>query len=143
MPNYGDIQARVETVIAAVVSDLAITGMLVTTGQSKQELTIPHCIVHAEDSVDPLPALNALNNRDVSVSVVVESNADDSTLADHRSAVAQIFDAMVTVSTFNSKASALSEGVSFRRVWNWREEHGVDGNNFKDKLTLNIRCIAT
>lgn len=137
-PNTYSIRQVSEGVFASYLgADSGLSGVAVYTGDSNDVNVMPKAVVLC-DSARPMPQLgDPAGNYICSVRITLFSNADDTTLSDHRVRCATIVALMRDVdgiqSAFNTdgKASCYDVGVS-------SEDEGVDERSWATAFVYEV-----
>ena len=138
---YSDVLNKTEEAVASVITSLAIAGLNVYTKQDDAEQTLPKAIVKCG-------YFRELHNQGLygdfqgNVAVRIVSNADDTTLAQHRARVAEILDPL-SRDDFHTTASAAVSDFTMIAADEMAVEHSVDERSFVTEWARNVTVCAS
>jgi len=136
---YSDLASKVEEACLAVVT---ATGASVTlnAGLTVDELLTPYCVCACVSAGEEVVRNTGIYR--VSVQIMVVSSADDSTLANHRSLVATIFDAFQYDTVEATLSAAVSDFHVYDVFYNGFES-SVEERKLINQLNVDMVCCAS
>lgn len=142
---YSDLLSKVEASAKAVVDDLGVSGVLCFTGVTDDTLQLPNVVVVAEATGKEVPPRTG--NHVVTLRVDVQSQANDSSLDEHRERVATVFDAFADSDLPTTMSGHVDDFTVFDA---YEPKHGrerferTDGAAvMSDWITIDLLCCAS
>ena len=110
------------------------------TGDSNNTATLPKCIVLCESARAPGDLPEGLGNFSCSVRITLFSNADDTTLSDHRARCALITGNMRDVAAIQDKFTYVGDAACYD-VTMQSEDEGVDERSWATSFTFDLLAV--
>ena len=137
------IRQIVEQVLKTYLStETGLTGVGLYTGDSAEVMTLPKLVILCESARTPADLPEGLGNYSCSVRMTLFSNADDTTLTDHRSRCAGLTGAM-SIEKLPSIKTAFSnsgDGTCYD-VTPQNEDEGVDERSWATVFTYDVLVV--
>lgn len=125
------------TLATYLTAQTGLAGVAILTGDSAVTQTLPKAVVLCDSARAPGDLQEGLGNYDCSVRVTLFSNADDTTLAEHRARCAALSDCMKSVgliqAAFATGGDALCYDVTYRS-----EDEGIDERSWATSFAFDI-----
>lgn len=110
------------------------------TGDSNNTQTLPKAIILCESARAPSDLPEGLGNYSCSVRITLFSNADDTTLSDHRSRCAAIVGNMRDVAAIKDKFAYVGDANCYD-VTMLSEDEGVDERSWATSFTFDLLAV--
>lgn len=135
------IRHILEAVISTYLStQTGLTAVTFLTGDSAVTQTLPKAVVLCDSAAAPADLPEGLGNYSCSVRITLFSNADDTTLADHRARCAALAGNMRDLSAIKAAFSASGDAncydVSVRS-----EDEGIDERSWATAFSFDILVV--
>jgi hypothetical protein len=135
------IRHVVESVLATYLStQTGLAGVQILTGDSAVTQTLPKAVVLCDSARAPGDLPEGLGNYECSVRITLFSNADDTTLADHRLRCAALSgnmrDLVSIKAAFTAGADASCYDVTMQS-----EDEGIDERSWATSFTFDILTV--
>jgi hypothetical protein len=140
----GTISVRniVEAVLDAyLTADDGLTGVAVYTGDNAEINVLPKCVVLCDSARAPGELPEGLGNFHCSVRVTLFSNADDTTLTQHRARVAAVSGAMSKLSPIKAAFVAGGDALCYD-VTPESEDEGRDDRSWASVLSYDVFVVV-
>jgi len=140
----GTISVRniVEAVFDAyLTADDGLTGVAVYTGDNAEINVLPKCVVLCDSARAPAELPEGLGNFHCSVRVTIFSNADDTTLSEHRARVAAASGAMSKLSVIKAAFVANGDALCYD-VTPESEDEGRDDRSWASVLSYDVFVVV-
>ena len=135
------IRHIVEATVATYLStQTGLTTVTFLTGDSAATQTLPKAIVLCESARAPGGLPEGLGNFSCSVRITLFSNADDTTLADHRLRCAAISGNMRDLTSIKAAFTATGDASCYD-VTMQSEDEGVDERSWATAFTFDILTV--
>ena len=135
------IRHIVEAVVSTYLStQTGLTTVTFLTGDSNTTQTLPKAIVLCESARAPSDLPEGEGNFSCSVRITLFSNADDTTLADHRLRCAALSGNMRDVASIQSAFTA-SGDASCYDVTMQSEDEGIDERSWATAFTFDVLTV--
>ena len=136
-----DLQSKAEAATKALVDAVGLSGVTVFTGLEDETQALPAVFCIAENFNQEL---QGVGNYRGTIRVRVKSNSNDTTLADHRTRAAAVFDALV-IETLSTALTAAVADFTCQFIFSFQLEQSVtDGQSFNSGLLIEgIFCGST
>jgi len=137
------IRHIVEQVLKTYLStETGLTGISLYTGDSADVMTLPKLVILCESARTPSDLPEGLGNYNCSVRMTLFSNADDTTLTDHRARCASLVGSMSIDSLSGIKAAFTASGdASCYDVTIQAEDEGVDERSWATVFTYDVLVV--
>ena len=135
--NRHIVESTVATYLAAQ-TDLTTIAFL--TGDSAATQTLPKAVVICESARAPGDLPEGLGNYSCSVRITLFSNADDTTLADHRLRCAALSGNMRDLTSIKAAFTATGDASCYD-VTMQSEDEGVDERSWATSFTFDILTV--
>jgi hypothetical protein len=137
------IRHIVEANLAAYLSaQSGLSGVQILTGDSAVTQTLPKAVVLCDSASTPGDLPEGLGNYSCSVRITLFSNADDTTLATHRSRCAALAGNMADLESiqavFVADADALCYDVTVRS-----EDEGIDERSWATSFAFDVLAVLS
>ena len=110
------------------------------TGDSNNTATLPKCIVLCESARAPGDLPEGEGNYSCSVRITLFSNADDTTLADHRARCALVVGNMRDLTAIKDKFTQMGDASCYD-VTMLSEDEGVDERSWATAFTFDVLVV--
>lgn len=135
------IRHIVEATIATYLStQTGLTSIAFLTGDSATTQTLPKAIVLCESARAPGDLPEGLGNYSCSVRITLFSNADDTTLADHRARCAALSGNMRDLTSIQAAFTA-STDASCYDVTMTSEDEGIDERSWATAFAFDVLVV--
>jgi len=137
------IRHIVEQVLKTYLStETGLTGISLYTGDSADVMTLPKLVILCESARTPSDLPEGLGNYNCSVRMTLFSNADDTTLTDHRARCASLVGSM-SIDSLNAIKSAFtaSGDATCYDVTIQAEDEGVDERSWATVFTYDVLVV--
>ena len=131
------VESTVATYLAAQTDLTTVTFL---TGDSAATQTLPKAIVLCESARAPGDLPEGLGNYSCSVRITLFSNADDTTLADHRLRCAALSGNMRDLTSIKAAFTATGDASCYD-VTMQSEDEGVDERSWATSFTFDILTV--
>ena len=137
------IRHIVEQVLKTYLStETGLTGVSLYTGDSADVMTLPKLVILCESARTPNDLPEGLGNYSCSVRMTLFSNADDTTLTDHRARCAGLVGSMSVDSLPNIKAAFTTLGdATCYDVTPQNEDEGVDERSWATVFSYDVLVV--
>lgn len=136
------IRHIVEGIVAAQLGlDNGLTGVSFYTGDNGAVMALPKCVVLVDSAKAPADLPEGLGNYLCSVRVTLFSNADDTTLTDHRARCASIAGVMQGLSSMKAAFTATGD-ASLYDITPISEDEGVDERSWATVFTYELLTVV-
>jgi len=137
------IRHIVEQVLKTYLStETGLTGVSLYTGDSADVMTLPKLVILCESARTPNDLPEGLGNYSCSVRMTLFSNADDTTLTDHRARCAGLAGSMSVDSLSNIKAAFTASGdATCYDVTVQNEDEGVDERSWATVFSYDVLVV--
>jgi hypothetical protein len=137
------IRHIVEQVLKTYLStETGLTGISLYTGDSADVMTLPKLVILCESARTPSDLPEGLGNYNCSVRMTLFSNADDTTLTDHRARCAGLTGAMSVDSLPGIKTAFTNSGdATCYDVTVQAEDEGVDERSWATVFTYDVIVV--
>jgi len=137
------IRHIVEQVLKTYLStETGLTGVSLYTGDSSEVMTLPKLVILCESARTPSDLPEGLGNYSCSVRMTLFSNADDTTLTDHRARCAGLTGAMSVDSLPGIKTAFTNSGdATCYDVTPQSEDEGVDERSWATVFTYDVIVV--
>ena len=137
------IRHIVEQVLKTYLStETGLTGVSLYTGDSADVMTLPKLVILCESARTPNDLPEGLGNYSCSVRMTLFSNADDTTLTDHRARCAGLTGAMSVDSLSGIKTAFTNSGdATCYDVTPQNEDEGVDERSWATVFTYDVIVV--
>jgi hypothetical protein len=137
------IRHIVEQVLKTYLStETGLAGVSLYTGDSADVMTLPKLVILCESARTPNDLPEGLGNYSCSVRMTLFSNADDTTLTDHRARCAGLVGSMSVDSLPNIKAAFTTSGdATCYDVTIQAEDEGVDERSWATVFTYDVLVV--
>ena len=133
------IRHVVESTLATYLSTQSgLTGVQILTGDSNTTQILPKAIVLCDSARAPGDLPEGLGNYSCSVRVTLFSNADDTTLADHRDRCGDLADCMKSLDLIQAAFTATSGAATCYDVTYVSEDEGVDERSWATSFAFDV-----
>lgn len=141
MPGTKSIRHIVEETLASYLSaQSGLSGVQILTGDSNATQVQPKAVVLCDSASSPADLPEGLGNFSCSVRVTIFSNADDTTLAQHRARCASIYGNMNDLASiqaaFVATGDATAYDVTFRS-----EDEGVVERSWATSFSYDVLTV--
>jgi hypothetical protein len=133
------VEASVASFLAA---ESGLTGVAIFTGDSTDLNTLPKAIVLCDSAKTPGDLPDGAGNYDCSLRITLFSNADDTTLAAHRSRCAALAGAMQDLAGLQAVFTTGGDAHLYDVTVN-SEDEGVDERSFATSFTFSALAVIT
>ena len=141
MPGTASIRHIVESTLATYLStQTGLTTVTMLTGDSSTTQTLPKAIVLCEAARAPSDLPEGLGNFSCSVRITLFSNADDTTLADHRLRCAALSGNMRDLTSIKAAFTATGDASCYD-VTMQSEDEGVDERSWATAFTFDLLAV--
>lgn len=140
----GTISVRhiTEGVLDAYLSaDDGLAGVAVYTGDNAEVNVLPKCVVLCDSARAPSELPEGLGNFHCSVRITIFSNADDTTLSQHRARVAAVAGAMSDISAIKAAFVAGGDALCYD-VTPETEDEGRDERSWASVLAYDVFVVV-
>jgi hypothetical protein len=135
------IRHIVEATLATYLStQTGLTSVQFLTGDSAVTQTLPKAVVLCESARAPGDLPEGLGNYDCSVRITLFSNADDTTLADHRARCAALSGNMRDLTSIQAAFTA-STDASCYDVTMTSEDEGIDERSWATAFAFDVLVV--
>jgi len=135
------IRHIVEAVVSTYLStQTGLTTVTFLTGDSNATQTLPKAIVLCESARAPSDLIEGLGNFSCSVRITLFSNADDTTLADHRLRCAALSGNMRDLTSIKAAFTATGDASCYD-VTMQSEDEGIDERSWATAFTFDILTV--
>lgn len=135
------IRHIVEDVLQTYLQNAAGLSMVIfVTGDSNNTATLPKGIVLCESARAPADLPEGAGNYSCSVRITLFSNADDTTLADHRARCALVVGNMRDVTAIQDKFTYVGDASCYD-VTMQSEDEGVDERSWATAFTFDVLTV--
>lgn len=135
------IRHIVEATLATYLStQTGLTSVQFLTGDSSVTQTLPKAVVLCESARAPGDLPEGLGNYDCSVRITLFSNADDTTLADHRARCAALSGNMRDLTSIQAAFTA-STDASCYDVTMTSEDEGIDERSWATAFAFDVLVV--
>ena len=135
------IRHIVESTLATYLStQTGLTTVTMLTGDNAATQTLPKAIVLCESARAPGDLPEGLGNFSCSVRITLFSNADDTTLADHRLRCAALSGNMNDVASIQAAFSATGDAACYD-VTIGSEDEGIDERSWATSFTFDLLAV--
>ena len=131
------VEDTLQTYLANATGLSAVTFV---TGDSNNTPTLPKCVVLCESARAPSDLPEGLGNYACSVRLTLFSNADDTTLSDHRSRCALISGNMRDLTAIKDKFTAIGDASCYD-VTMQSEDEGVDERSWATSFVFDVLVV--
>ena len=137
------IRHIVEQILKTYLStEKGLTGISLYTGDSADVMTLPKLVILCESARTPSDLPEGLGNYNCSVRMTLFSNADDTTLTDHRARCASLVGSMSIDSLSAIKSAFTSSGdATCYDVTIQAEDEGVDERSWATVFTYDVLVV--
>ena len=137
------IRHIVEQVLKTYLStETGLAGVGLYTGDSSEVMTLPKLVILCESARTPSDLPEGLGNYSCSVRMTLFSNADDTTLTDHRARCAGLTGAMSVDSLPGIKTAFTNSGdATCYDVTPQSEDEGVDERSWATVFTYDVIVV--
>jgi len=136
-----DLSSKVEHALQqTILLECGLSGVAVLTGTDDATKTVPN-VVCACESIGPEQPYGS-GNFPANAQVTVNSNADDTTLAVHRSRVAAVFDELRQDDVAATISANLAAFHCFGATCEGMGKENTE-NSYSDWIRLNLYCCAS
>lgn len=137
------IRHIVEQVLKTYLStETGLTGVSLYTGDSADVMTLPKLVILCESARTPNDLPEGLGNYSCSVRMTLFSNADDTTLTDHRARCAGLTGAMSIASLPGIKTAFTNSGdATCYDVTPQNEDEGVDERSWATVFSYDVLVV--
>lgn len=137
------IRHIVEATLAGYLStQTGLTSIAFLTGDSAVTQTLPKAVVLCDSARPPASLQEGEGNYDCSVRITLFSNADDTTLADHRARCAALVGNMRDI--YSIKAAFVSGGdAACYDVSILSEDEGIDERSWATSFSFSVWTVLT
>jgi hypothetical protein len=125
---------------AYLANNAGLPTVLFLTGDSNTVQTLPKAVILCESARAPSDLPEGLGNFSCSVRITLFSNADDTTLTEHRSRCAAITGYMRDVSAIQDKFSYVGDANCYD-VTMISEDEGVDERSWATSFTYDLLAV--
>lgn len=135
------IRHIVEATLANYLStQTGLTTIQFLTGDSAVTQTLPKAVVLCDSARAPADLPEGLGNFDCSVRITLFSNADDTTLADHRARCAAISGNMNDLASIQAAFSATGDALCYD-VTVRSEDEGIDERSWATSFAYDVLTV--
>ena len=135
------IRHIVESVLDThLTAEVGLTGVTIYTGDSGEINVLPKAIVLCDSARTPSDLPEGLGNYDCSVRITIFSNADDTTLTDHRARCAAAAGAMQEIEALKARFVTSADATLYD-VTPGSEDEGVDERSWATALSYNLLTV--
>ena len=135
------IRHIVEGTLATYLSaQSGLAGVAILTGDSGATQTLPKAIVLCDSASPPADLPEGLGNYSCSVRVTVFSNADDTTLADHRARCAAVSGNMADLVSIKAAFVATGDATCYD-VSPRSEDEGIDERSWATVFAYDVLAV--
>ena len=135
------IRHIVEATLANYLStQTGLTTIQFLTGDSAVTQTLPKAVVLCDSARTPADLPEGLGNFDCSVRITLFSNADDTTLADHRLRCAALSGNMRDLTSIKAAFTATGDASCYD-VTMQSEDEGIDERSWATSFTFDILTV--
>ena len=117
-----------------------LSAVTFVTGDSNNTPTLPKCVVLCESARAPSDLPEGLGNYACSVRLTLFSNADDTTLTDHRARCALISGNMRDLTAIKDKFTAIGDASCYD-VTMQSEDEGVDERSWATSFVFDVLVV--
>jgi len=137
------IRHIVEQVLKTYLStETGLTGVSLYTGDSADVMTLPKLVILCESARTPNDLPEGLGNYSCSVRMTLFSNADDTTLTDHRARCAGLVGSMSIDSLPGIKTAFVNSGdATCYDVTPQNEDEGVDERSWATVFSYDVIVV--
>jgi len=137
------IRHIVEQVLKTYLStETGLTGVSLYTGDSADVMTLPKLVILCESARTPNDLPEGLGNYSCSVRMTLFSNADDTTLTDHRARCAGLVGSMSIDSLSGIKTAFVNSGdATCYDVTPQNEDEGVDERSWATVFSYDVIVV--
>ena len=118
-------------------SQTGLSGVQILTGDSAATQTLPKAVVLCDSARAPGDLPEGLGNYECSVRVTLFSNADDTTLADHRARCAVISDCMKSLGLIQAEFTAGGDADCYDVTYR-SEDEGIDERSWATSFAFDV-----
>lgn len=142
MPGTISVRHIVEGVLDTyLTAETGLAGVAVYTGDNAEINVLPKCVVLCDSARAPAELPEGLGNYHCSVRLTIFSNADDTTLSDHRARVAAAAGAMSKLSLIKAAFVAGGDAVCYD-VTPENEDEGRDERSWASVLSYDVFVVV-
>ena len=135
------IRHIVEDTLQTYLANAAgLSQVMFVTGDSNNTATLPKCIVLCESARAPADLPEGEGNYSCSVRITLFSNADDTTLADHRARCALVVGNMRDLTSIKAAFTAGGDASCYD-VTIGSEDEGVDERSWATAFTFDVLVV--
>lgn len=129
-----------ETLQTYLANASGLSAVTFVTGDSNNTPTLPKCVVLCESARAPSDLPEGLGNYACSVRLTLFSNADDTTLTDHRARCALISGNMRDLTAIKDKFTAIGDASCYD-VTMQSEDEGVDERSWATSFVFDVLVV--
>ena len=129
-----------ETLQTYLANATGLSAVTFVTGDSNNTPTLPKCVVLCESARAPSDLPEGLGNYACSVRLTLFSNADDTTLTDHRARCALISGNMRDLTAIKDKFTAIGNASCYD-VTMQSEDEGVDERSWATSFVFDVLVV--
>jgi hypothetical protein len=135
------IRHIVESTLATYLSAQAgLAGVALLTGDSAATQTLPKAVVLCDSATPPSDLPEGLGNFSCSVRITLFSNADDTTLADHRARCASLSGNMNDLASIQAAFVATGDATCYD-VSPRAEDEGIDERSWATSFAYDVLTV--
>jgi hypothetical protein len=135
------IRHIVESTLAAYLStQTGLTTVAFLTGDSAATQTLPKAVVLCESARAPADLPEGLGNYSCSVRITLFSNADDTTLADHRARCAALSGNMRDIASIKAAFVASTDAACYDVILT-SEDEGIDERSWATAFAFDVLVV--
>lgn len=131
------VEAVLDTHLTA---ESGLSGVTIYTGDSAEINVLPKAVVLCDSARSPGDLPEGLGNYDCSVRITLFSNADDTTLTDHRARCAAVLGAMQDLTTLKARFVTAGDATLYD-VTPGSEDEGVDERSWATAMSFNLITV--
>lgn len=140
--GYKSVRHICEQVVSAqLTAEPGLAGVNVYTGDSSAVQALPRCVVLAESARPPSDLPEGLGNYSVGMRITLFSNADDTTLAQHRERCAALAGSMQDLDTLQAGFIATGDALLYD-VTPSGEDDGYDDRSWATVFTYELLTVV-
>lgn len=124
-----------------LTAESGLAGVAVYTGDNAEVNVLPKCVVLCDAARAPAELPEGLGNFHCSVRVTLFSNADDTTLTEHRARVAAVAGAMSDIPAIKAAFVAGGDALCYD-VTPESEDEGRDERSWASVLTFDVFVVV-
>lgn len=125
------------TLATYLSSQTGLAGVQILTGDGAVTQTLPKAVVLCDSARAPGDLPEGLGNYECSVRVTLFSNADDTTLADHRARCAVISDCMKSIALIQAAFTAGGDADCYDVTYR-SEDEGIDERSWATSFAFDV-----